>query len=262
MVKKTANLLARPHERLYGEQNEFAISRIGQNKLLVFFTLFMALCCVDAHAQENFAIPDSVWRLLGSEEKSQLLDRFSVDLWPSDSFGVLVDAQTLNESTSATTGGASLGSALGSASYIDNSLRGRDYSATEHLGMGLLGAALGATLDTPETQRFKTQYAVRRLDGSIIYALDVQPNAFRHPVGLCLGINPVKVVDQQLCSITKTDVLLRLQSNSSSKKISISGSSTQLIQPNSQTNIKCKLENGSVALIKSSVCVKIGGEIL
>ena len=116
-------------------------------------------------------------------------------------YGKVIDAQGLDQSSPGTTGRAAIGSALGSAAYIDNAFRpGNNYSAVAQLGAGLFGAILGAQLDRRPVNQYRIRYALRRSDGEIVYGDAVQQDPFRHPVGMCLRIVDLQPVSQTLCA--------------------------------------------------------------
>jgi len=95
-------------------------------------------------------------------------------------FGIVVDVQTQNESTYNTGAGASLGSAAAQAAYIDGtrsrSLQTWNYSAKKQLGAALLGAFLGAALDTPTQISHRVRYSVKTPDGTLHTVDKVQGN--------------------------------------------------------------------------------------
>lgn len=116
-------------------------------------------------------------------------------------YGTVFDNQGIDRSSAGTTGGAIVGSALGSAAYIDRAFRsGNNYSSVAQLGAGLLGAVLGAQLDRRPVSQYHFRYALRRRDGEIVYSDSVQQDAFRHPVGMCLRIADLLPVSQSLCT--------------------------------------------------------------
>lgn len=120
---------------------------------------------------------------------------------PANDYGTVIDNQGIDESSAGTSGGAMLGSAIGSAAYIDRSFRpGNNYSAMMQLGVGLFGAILGAQLDRPAVSQYHFRYALRRRDGEIVYRDSVQTDAFRHPVGMCLRMSDLQPVAQSLCA--------------------------------------------------------------
>ncbi len=119
---------------------------------------------------------------------------------PSD-YGTVIDNQGIDQSSVGTTGGAMVGSALGSAAYIDRAFRpGNNYSAVTQLGAGLIGAVLGSQLDHRPVSQYHLRYALRRRDGEIVYSDSIQQDAFRHPVGMCLRIADLQPVSQTLCA--------------------------------------------------------------
>lgn len=119
---------------------------------------------------------------------------------PSD-YGTVIDNQGIDQSSAGTTGGALVGTALGSAAYIDRAFRpGNNYSAVSQVGAGLLGALLGSQLDRRPVSQYHFRYALRRRDGEIVYRDSVQQDAFRHSVGMCLRIADLQPVSQTLCA--------------------------------------------------------------
>ena len=115
-------------------------------------------------------------------------------------YGTVIDNQGIDQSSPGTTGGAMVGSALGSAAYIDRAFRpGNNYSAVAQVGAGLLGALLGAQLDRRPVSQYHFRYALRQRDGEIVSSDSVQQDAFRHPIGMCLRIADLQPVSQSLC---------------------------------------------------------------
>ena len=116
-------------------------------------------------------------------------------------YGTAFDNQGIDQSSAGTSGGAMVGSALGSAAYIDRAFRpGNNYSAVAQLGAGLLGALVGSQLDRQPVSQFRVRYALRRRDGEIVSRDSVQQDAFRHLVGMCLRIADLLPVSQTLCA--------------------------------------------------------------
>ena len=107
-----------------------------------------------------------------------------------------------NESTPGTNGGAVLGGALANAAYVDNAFRGRNYSAVNQLAAGIFGAVLGSTLDSKPNAQFHYRYAVKLGSGNIQYFDETKSDPFRHPVGVCVSVPNIALIDQQLCSQT------------------------------------------------------------
>jgi outer membrane lipoprotein SlyB len=124
-----------------------------------------------------------------------------VSVIADDAAGTIIDAQTLNSSDPGTNAGGQLGSAIGSAAYVDNAFKGNDwnYSAKTHLGASLVGAFLGSALDRPPTAAFTTRYAVRTLDGQVKTITQTKDNAFRQSIGVCVTLPDLELTDQSVC---------------------------------------------------------------
>jgi len=153
-------------------------------------------------AQQLIKISQSAWLALTSSERELIQKRYVVDLADQNSFGIIIDNQGVNESTGGTTGGANLGSAIANAAYIDNALKGGNYSAKNQLAVGILGMMLGSTLDRNPNAQYHYRYAVRLGSGNIKYFDETKSDRFRHPAGICVSVPNITLVDQQLCMQT------------------------------------------------------------
>ena len=84
-----------------------------------------------------------VWNKITKEEQTNLQATAVVDVIQGANFGLVIDVQTMDKSTAPTTGGASLGYAIGSSIYVDKAFNGNvaswNYSAKSHLGAQLFG---------------------------------------------------------------------------------------------------------------------------
>lgn len=159
-------------------------------------------------AQSVIKISQTAWLGLTPQEQSVIQQAYVVDLAEQASFGVIIDNQGVNESTAGTTGGAQLGGAVANATYVDNAIQHGSYSAKGQLAVGILGAILGSSLDSQAQTWYHYRYAVRLGNGNIQYYDQVQSDAFRHPVGVCVSLPNIALIDQQLC--TQTAAMLRV----------------------------------------------------
>ncbi|GEM_PF-1498083 len=176
-------------------------------RLMVLLVLG-AVTATGASAQQLLKVVQPVWAALTQEEKDSVQKRFLVEVAQPESFGVIIDTQGVNESTPGTNAGAALGSAIGSATYVDRAFNNQNYSAKSHLGAVLLGGLLGSALDAKPVQQFHYRYAVRFLNGNINYFDVVSADPFRHPAGVCVEVPAVFMLpDQGLC--TQTVALFR-----------------------------------------------------
>lgn len=142
------------------------------------------------------------WDELTVDEQRSLEATRTVELRQAGEFGVIIDGQGADESTPGTNGGAIIGSALAQTAYIDRAFRGGSYSATTQLGLGLLGAALGSTLDQSANQQYRIRYALRLRSGEITYRETVSNSPFRFAAGECMDMGPVITVNQAMCNQT------------------------------------------------------------
>ena len=143
---------------------------------------------------------------LTADERQKLLLKSGVQVLTDDQYGTVIDAQGIDQSTPGTSGGAALGGAVASAGYIDRAFRGGNYSAVNQLAIGLLGAAVGSSLDTPATSRFQFRYAVKLGDGDIKYFDETKSTAFRHSIGVCVLVPAMELVSTKICNQTADSI--------------------------------------------------------
>ncbi len=171
------------------------------------FSLLLALpiClfCPDALAQQQvLLISQTAWLDLIPPERAIIQQKYVVNLVEQDAFGVIIDNPGVDESSPGTTGGANLGAAVGNATYVDNANRTGNYSAKGQLAANLVGALLGSALDSKPHAQYHFRYAVRLGSGNIGYFDEVKGDPFRHPVGVCVSVPLLALIDQQVCSQT------------------------------------------------------------
>lgn len=178
-----------------------------KHSVALYAGMQLLLLCTQVSAQQLTKISQSAWLSLTPTERELIQNKYIVELAEQDTFGVIIDNQGINESTAGTSGGASLGGAVANAAYIDNALKGGNYSAKSQLAVGILGAILGSTLDSKPNVQYHYRYAVRLGNGNIKYFDEVKTDPFRHPAGICVSVPNIILVDQQLCA--QTAALLR-----------------------------------------------------
>ena len=153
-------------------------------------------------AGSRFSVTAAAVASLTPDEKQRLLAMDGVRVLSDDQYGIITDAQGVDQSTPGTKGGAALGGVLASAGYLDHALGGGNYSAINQLAVGLLGAAAGSTLDSSATARFQFRYAVKLGDGDIKYFDETKSTSFRHAVGVCVLLPRLELVSQRICNQT------------------------------------------------------------
>lgn len=165
-------------------------------------------------------IVSPVWSQLSDAERADLSARFDLKLLDPEQYGVVLDSQGVDESSKGTNAGTALGAAVGSAAYIDHAFRGsNNYSAGGHLALGLLGAAIGSTLDKPTVSQFHFRYTVKLGDGDVKYFDEVKSTQFRHSVGVCLAVPELSLISIHTCNQTVDSVRARLLTQRPSAKI-------------------------------------------
>ena len=102
-------------------------------------SIIFAACVVlgtgaTAGAADLLKVNATVWNNLTEPERATLQTSYIVDVATGTSYGVIVDAQAVNESTPGSTAGSPLGGALGSAMYVDKAFKA---------GMGFRYASIG-----------------------------------------------------------------------------------------------------------------------
>lgn len=157
-----------------------------------------------------------VWLQLTDAERQNLGERFDLKLLDAERFGLVMDVQGVDESTKATHAGAAVGAAVGSAAYIDHAFRGaNNYSAGGHLALGLLGAAIGSSMDKPAVSQFHFRYTVKLGDGDVKYFDEVKSTQFRHSPGVCLLVPELNLISIHVCNQTPETVRQRLIASNS-----------------------------------------------
>jgi len=176
-------------------------------RFILYFAILPLLLSAKVSAQQSIKVSQSAWLELTPTEREFIQKTHIVDLAEQDTFGTIIDNQGVNESTGGTSGGANLGGAVAHAAYIDNAIKGGNYSAKSQLAYGILGAIAGSTLDSKPNTQYHYRYAVKLGSGDIKYFDETKSDPFRHPVGVCVSVPNIALVEQQLC--TQTAAFLR-----------------------------------------------------
>ena len=214
---------------------------------------------------ESIVIPGHVWSALSETQKHAFKEAYDVSLIPIESYGIVVDAQTLDDSRPGNNAGSQLGAAVGSAAYVDNAFKGNNwnYSATKNLAAGLLGAAIGSSLDTTPTSVFATRYFVKLKNGAVVTVNERKSDPFKIPPGLCVEIGPLRVAQEPICEASKEAFLAKLESihtisTSPKPKERTPTQSTDAQQVRYVTkNVKCNIGNSSPIIIDKFKCSQI-----
>lgn len=166
-----------------------------------------------SQAADMLNIPQHIWDGLTVDQRKTIGDRYMVNVLEGKSYGVIIDAQGLNESTRGTTAGSQLGSRVASAAYVDNAFAGSprnwNYSASGHLAAQLAGAVIGSMADKPGEAKFRARYTIKTGVGGVEYVEENRSDALRHSVGICVTTRPIKPIDFDTCNQTREQFLAK-----------------------------------------------------
>lgn len=162
-----------------------------------------------AREADSITTIQSAWDGLSLADQETLRRAATVYVMPLRSYGIITDVQSANMSTPGTSGGAALGATVAQAAYIDRAFRGSGsgYSALAQVAIGLVGAAVGSSMDRQPQAIYQTRYTIQLGDGDVEYFDQTSSSVFRHSVGICVGLPDVRLIPQQICRQT-TDHLL------------------------------------------------------
>lgn len=228
---------------------------------LVLAILWMALSVADpAIAQVTTAIGVNqlLWDSFSRSDQATVLAQFkNLEITPSDSVGVIQSVQAVNRSTPGSNVGAAIGGALGQTMYIDRAFSGNNYSATKQLGAGLLGAAIGSTLDARPTILFVFNYAIRTSDGVLREFRVSSPDEFTRPVGQCVFVAGIRPAPESNCYTDKVQLLKHLSALAQSPASVVSVRAA--VRP---VNVKCNVPGVGMMTLEVSVCTQMEGTVV
>ncbi|WP_147328085.1 MULTISPECIES: hypothetical protein [unclassified Duganella] len=218
-----------------------------------------------AQAQQQIVVHELAWIGLNQSEQDSIQELHIVNLLPTLSFGIIIDNQGIDESTPGTTAGSALGGAVGNATYVDRAIKNGNYSARNQLGATLIGAILGSTLDRQANSKFHFRYAVRHSNGEIKYFDIIQNDAFRHPIGVCVSVPNIHIIEQSICTQTTESVRSRYigtarwdeMKNTKPPTLAATGQEGPTDKP--IMKVKCTLKNLPAVYASESKCLLIGG---
>jgi hypothetical protein len=226
--------------KTYFVQLSAILARLGFVQLVLHrvylcFAMLVVASPNEAGAQQIIKLSNHHWLELNKYERDSIQQKYVVNLIDQNSFGTVVDSQAINESSSGSNAGSSLGRAFGNASYVDKALKSGNYSARDQLGANLLGALVGSAFNSDPVARFHFRYAVKLSGGDIKYIDQIKSQAFRHPVGICVSVPALDLIEQQLC--TQTLQTIRNTYLPFSQQIMGYGEVKAITNPNINSNI-------------------------
>lgn len=216
-------------------------------------TMFVSLC----HASD-LTISQQLWQQFSVADRNTILGKFpNLELAPPATIGVIQAVQSVNRSTAGTNAGAIVGGALGQAAYVDNAFKGsgNSYSAVNHVGSAILGAAIGSAADSAPQSRFDFNYAVKTLDGQLREVRTTSNQEFTKPIGQCVSfpqLNPLQAIS---CSTDKVQLLKSL----SSLSIAVEAQS-KLAKKSTEVKVACRIPGIGLMTLERNVCTEMEGK--
>ncbi len=239
--------------------------------------LALAACiCFPALAQQTEArVLRPAWDSLSDTERETVRSNHVVIVADPSDFGLIVDAQGVDQSTPGSNTGSVIGSAVGSVGYLNHALKdGNSYSPGKHLAFGLLGVLIGAAANSAPESRFQFRYALRMSDGEIVTRDVVQSEPFRHSAGMCLSLTTVSPVSKAMCGQTADEIRAKyLATNPAPASQDVAVTTADLPAQKAQQaatatsaqadegKITCKLKDQAPVLAARNQCELLGGLI-
>lgn len=165
---------------------------------------FKNVAIVIAGFKQRAVILKEAYDKLSEEEKTIYSKTYSFKIYSSNEVGVITERQIHNASTLGNAAGSTLGTAIGSAAYIDKAFSGKatnwNYSAKGHLAAQLVGAIVGGSVaNTAPNELYRIRYSLRLRNGNTTYVDDVSGTALGYPIGACLHLVGPTLADDSLC---------------------------------------------------------------
>lgn len=200
-------------------------------------------------------VDDGIFGQLTEEDQKRFKLMYpTMQVIPFDSVGIIRTHQVINKSTTGSSAGSQLGSAIAQAAYIDRSFNSYNYSALGQLSAGLLGGILGASLNTAPEARFLINYSVEFRDGSIRGVLKPSSDGIAAPTGQCVFTSDIQEAPMYLCSDSLTAFIDR------AKRVGLAGNSGGLSKLSEKVN--CKIDVVGTIKLDNEACQKSNGIII
>lgn len=173
---------------------------------------------------------------------------------PFDSVGIIRTHQVIDKSTTGSSAGSQLGSAVAQAAYIDRSFSRYNYSALGQLSAGLLGGLIGSSLNTTPQSRYLINYGVELRDGTIKGVLKSSSDGMVAPTGQCIFTNDVQEAPKYLCNDNFAAFIER------AKRQGLLTNKSEVGKP--QDKVDCKIDVVGTLKLDREACQKSNGTVV
>jgi len=225
----------------------------------IFIIIFAFSFSLAAASAPVILVNQKIWSEFSAAEQIDLLSRFpGIEVIPSETVGMIQSSQVVNRSTASTHGGALIGSTVGQAAYIDQAFKGSgsNYSAISHLGVALLGGAIGSMLDTPGQTKFLMSYGIRTADGQVREVRVESIDEIALPAGRCVYLQNLSEADASLCIADKTQFLRQLSEAGKPSNERLASKSSA-----SPVTVACRVPNVGLLTLEPTACNQLEGVV-
>lgn len=226
---------------------------------IIFLTLFSCFASLVMASSPVIQVNQKIWSEFSAEEKIGLVSKFpGIEVIPSETVGSIQSSQVVNRSTASTHGGAVIGSAIGQASYVDRAFKGSgsNYSAMSHLGVALLGGAIGSMLDTPGQTKFLISYGIRTADGQVREVRVESADEIALPAGRCVYLQNLSEAPASLCIGEKSQFLRQLSEAGKPGSERLTSKSSAL-----PVTVACRVPNVGLLTLEPTACNQLEGVV-
>lgn len=244
------------------------------SRLIIFITLISQCMVVIGASLGDLKVSEKKWNNLAVEQKEYINNRYLVEISSDSQYGKIIDAQWVNESYYNTGAGSRLGSTLGQATYLDDT-NWHDYSAKNQVGAAILGSLVGSMLDKPTEIKYHFRYTMKTSSGDIITQDKYSSSKFHTPVGVCVNVNTVEIVNDKSCEESNIDTILKSMSviildKNIIKKKTVGRKSIHSIKKSPSKNldkklshlVTCKIGTSSTFITTQKKCSLVSGRII
>lgn len=195
-------------------------------------------------------VNEAIFVQLSSDDQDKIrIGHPSMQVVPMQLTGTLVSHQVVDSSKPATTAGSQLGSAFAQAAYIDQARLG-NYSAVTQIGVGLVGALVGSSLDQSAQKGFLINYGIKHIDGSVKATLTRSVDGIAAPIGQCVYVDDATEAPPYLCADNLVSFLQRARALNADKGGKGRG-----------TTVGCQVSGVGTIQLSREDCSKLGAQV-
>lgn len=206
------------------------------------------------HRTAELMVTNTVFNAFSLDSQNEFKKRFPTLLVvDSRAVGKISGSQVLNLSTSGTNSAARLGSAVGQAAFIDNTVGRGGYSVMGQITAGIVGAAIGGGFDKAPTTEFLISYSIALHDNSVIRLDQASSDGISKPNGQCVFMSNINPAPHYLCEDSVSSFLNRVR---------LLGSADSPAGAGPSSRVKCRVDAVGLVEVEKNECLKAGGIVV